>query len=172
MKEMESDNGFTESLVGEIRNVLISARANVARVVNSEQLMAYWSVGQIIVKHEQNGEIRAEYGRQTLQELSKRLTKEFGKGFSRSNLQNMRLLYLTHPICQALSGKLSWSHYCELLYISDVDRRNFYEKECERSGWSVRELKRQIETSLYERLLLSSGKANKETVLRLAEKGK
>ena len=106
-----------------------------------------------------------------MKQLSKALTKEFGKGFSRSNLQNMRSLYLVYPKCQTLSGKLSWSHYCELLFISDDDRRSFYEKECVRSGWSVRELKRQISTSLYERLLLSDGKANKEKVLELAEKG-
>ena len=96
---------------------------------------------------------------------------EFGKGFSRSNLQNMRAFYLAYPICQTVSGKLSWSHYCELLTISDPDKRSFYEKETINSGWSIRELKRQISTSLYERLLLSEGKANKETVLALAEKG-
>lgn len=71
-------------------------------------------------------------------------------------------LYLTYPKCQTLSGKLTWLHYCELLVISDADRRSFYEKECERAGWSVRELKRQIYTSLFERLLLSEGKANYE----------
>ena len=81
----------------------------------------------------------------------------------------MRSLYLTYPKCQTLSGKLTWSHYCELLVISDPDRRSFYEKECERSGWSVRELRRQISTSLFERLLLSEGKANKEKVYELAE---
>lgn len=171
MNTIEIDNNITETLVTEIRNILASARAKVARAVNNEQLMAYWSIGQIIVKHEQNGEIRAEYGKQTLRELSKRLTNEFGRGFSASNLYNMRLFYLTHQIFQSLTGKLTWTHYCELLYISDADRRGFYEKECERSGWSVRELKRQMETSLYERLLLSNGKANKEKVLRLAEKG-
>jgi predicted nuclease of restriction endonuclease-like (RecB) superfamily len=99
------------------------------------------------------------------------LTKEFGKGFSRSNLQNMRAFYLTYQKCQAVSGKLSWSHYCELLSISDKSKRSFYEKEAINSGWSVRELKRQINTSLYERLLLSDGKTNKQTVLSLAQHG-
>ena len=119
----------------------------------------------------QNDSIRAAYGEKTLPQLSKVLTKELGKGFSRSNLQNMRLLYLNYPICQTLSGKLSWSHYCELLSISDPGKRSFYEKETINSGWSIRELKRQISTSLYERLLLSEGKTNKERVLTLAEKG-
>ena len=105
---------------------------------------------------------RADYGKQTLKQLSKELTKEFGKGFSVSNLYNMRLFYMHHQKFQTVSGKLSWSHYCELLTISDPDKRSFYEKETINSGWSIRELKRQISTSLYERLLLSEGKTNKE----------
>ena len=103
--------------------------------------------------------------------MSKALTKELGKGFSVSNLQFMRRFYQTYQIQQTLSVKLSWSHYCELLLISENDKRSFYEKECVNSGWSVRELKRQIETSLYERLLLSSGTENKERVLELALNG-
>ena len=103
--------------------------------------------------------------------MSKSLTEEFGRGFSRSNLQNMRSFYLNYEKCQTVSGKLSWSHYCELLSISDKDKRSFYEKEAENAGWSIRELKRQISTSLYERLLLSDGKGNKETVLALSQKG-
>ena len=99
------------------------------------------------------------------------MTQEFGKGFSRSNLQNMRQLYLAYPKCQTLSGNLSWSHYCELLSISDPGKRSFYEKEAVNANWSVRELKRQIESSLFERLLLSRGDANKEQVLSLALKG-
>lgn len=106
-----------------------------------------------------------------MKELSKELTKEFGKGFSVSNLQFMRRFYQSYQIQQTVSVKLSWSHYCELLTISDPDKRSFYEKETINSGWSIRELKRQISTSLYERLLLSEGKTNKETVLALAEKG-
>lgn len=159
------------SMIVEIKAVLQTARFNVAQQVNSELLLAYWNIGKIIVEHEQGSNQRADYGKQTLKELSKVLTSEFGKGFSRSNLQNMRSFYLTYQKCQTLSGKLSWSHYCELLSVSDIEKRSFYEKECINSNWSVRELKRQIATSLYERLLLSDGKANKETVLILAEKG-
>ena len=83
----------------------------------------------------------------------------------------MRLLYFEYPKCQSLIGKLSWTHYCELLIISDKDKRSFYEKESINSKWSVRELKRQINTSLYERLLLSNGKVNKEEVYKLSQKG-
>ena len=161
----------SSDLVDEIRNIMNTARQNVARQVNGEQLLAYWNIGRVIVEYEQNHNERADYGKETLKQLSRTLTREFGKGFSRSNLQNMRALYLTYPKCQTLSGKLTWSHYCELLVISDPDRRSFYEKECERSGWSVREMKRQISTSLFERLLLSDSKANKEKVFELAVKG-
>ena len=142
-----------------------------ATQVNSELLNTYWNIGRIICEHEQSDPERADYGKQTIKELSKALTKEFGKGFSRSNLQNMRQFYLTYQKCQTLSGKLSWSHYCELLSISDPDKRSFYEKEAANSNWSVRELKRQIASSLFERLLLSKGDVNKEKVLALAAKG-
>lgn len=168
---MDNEVMIPKDLIGQIREIMNTARHNVAREVNNEQILAYWNIGRVIIEHEQDNSERAEYGKQTLKQLSRVLTKEFGKGFSRSNLQNMRAFYLAYPNCQTLSGKLSWSHYCELLIISDPDRRSFYEKECERSGWSVREMKRQIATSLFERLLLSDGKANKEKVYELATKG-
>ncbi len=158
-------------VIQEVKAVLDNARNNVAHQVNSELLNTYWNIGRIICEYEQSEPGRADYGKQTLKELSKVLTQEFGKGFSRSNLQNMRAFYLTYEKCQTLSGKLSWSHYCELLSISDSDKRSFYEKEAVNANWSVRELKRQIESSLFERLLLSRGDANKEQVLALALKG-
>ena len=158
-------------LVQEIRTVLNTARSNVAKQVNSELLITYWKIGEIIVRYEQDDNIRAVYGEQTLKQLSKVLTQELGKGFSCSNIYNMRLFYLTYEKFQTVSGKLSWSHYCELLSISDINRRSFYEKEAINSGWSVRELKRQINSSLFERLLLSKGDINKETVFALAKKG-
>ena len=166
-----NDLTYTNSMMNEIREILQSARQRVAIQVNTELLFTYWNIGKIIVEHEQENQERADYGKQTLKQLSKELTKEFGKGFSVSNLQFMRRFYQCYQIQQTVSVKLSWSHYCELLTISDADKRSFYEKETVNSGWSVRELKRQISTSLYERLLLSEGKANKETVLSLAEKG-
>ena len=158
-------------VINEIKEVLVSARTNVARQVNSELLTAYWNIGRIICEYEQSDPERADYGKRTIKELSRALTQEFGKGFSRSNLQNMRQLYLAYPKCQTLSGNLSWSHYCELLSIPDPGKRSFYEKEAVNANWSVRELKRQIESSLFERLLLSRGDANKEQVLSLALKG-
>jgi predicted nuclease of restriction endonuclease-like (RecB) superfamily len=158
-------------MIQEIKVILNTARSNVARQVNSELLNTYWNIGRIICEYEQSIPDRADYGKQTLKELSRELTKEFGKGFSRSNLQNMRAFYLAYENCQTLSGKLSWSHYCELLTISDLDKRSFYEKEAIHANWSVRELKRQIDSSLFERLLLSRGDVNREQVLALALKG-
>ena len=168
---MDNELAVRQEMIAQIRDIMYGARRNLAQQVNNQQLLAYWNIGRIIVEHEQDSNERATYGKQTIKQISRVLSKEFGKGFSRSNLQNMRAFYLAYPNCQTLSGKLSWSHYCELLIISDPDRRSFYEKECERSGWSVREMKRQISTSLFERLLLSDGKANKEKVYELATKG-
>ncbi len=165
------DNQIINPMISEIKNILDTARSNVAREVNKELIVAYWKIGEIIVRYEQNDNIRATYGEKTLKQLSKVLTEEFGKGFSRSNLQNMRAFYLNYEKCQSVIGKLTWTHYCELLTISDRDKRNFYENEAINSNWSVRELKRQINTSLYERLLLSKGEINKQEVLNLSMKG-
>lgn len=168
---MKKNEILDKKLVNEIKSLLNSARETVASTVNTTLLRTYWQIGKMIVEDEQKHSNRAEYGKQTLKLLSKVLTNEFGRGFSRSNLQNMRLLYLSHQKCQTLSSKLSWSHYCELLLIDDDKRRAFYEKECVDCHWSVRELKRQINSSLFERLLLSDGEPNKEKVLSLALRG-
>ena len=160
-----------QEMMEQIREIMSASRYQAAQQVNNTLLTAYWNIGRVIVEHEQNSDKRAAYGQETLRQISRQMSKEFGKGFSISNLQFMRRFYQTYQIQQTLSVKLSWSHYCELLILSDPDRRSFYERECERSGWSVRELKRQISTSLFERLLLSNGKANKEKVYALAEKG-
>ena len=162
---------FNKKIIEDIKEVIVSSRQKVAYEVNNTMLLAYWNVGKIIVENEQSGNIKAEYGKQVMKELSKELRKILGSGFSVSNLFNMRRFYITYPKFQTLSGKLSWSHYCELLSIENTDERNFYEKECINSNWSVRELKRQIDTSLFERLLLSEGKSNKEKVYALSKEG-
>lgn len=163
----ENNNKMLE----QIKEVIINSRQKVAYEVNNTMLEAYWNVGRIIVENEQNGNYKAEYGKQLIKDLSKELRKVLGNGFSVSNLFNMRRFYITYPKFQTLSGKLSWSHYCELLSISDDSKRSFYEKECVNSNWSVRELKRQIDTALFERLLLSDGKKNKEVVYKLSRDG-
>ena len=160
-----------QKMVDEIKEIMATSRRNIAREVNNELLAAHWNIGKVIVEYEQNNSQRADYGKDTLRQLSRTLTEELGRGFSVSNIYNMRHFYLDYPIFQSVIGKLSWTHYCELMTVSDTDRRSFYEKECINSGWSVRELKRQISTSLFERLLLSDGNANKEKIYELASKG-
>lgn len=161
----------TDGLYSQVVELIQGARKQVATQVNSALLATYWNVGRLIVEDEQKSAHRAEYGKQVLQTLSKRLTKEFGKGFSVSNLQYMKRFYVVYQKQQTVSVKLSWSHYCELLSISDDDKRSFYEHECINARWSFRELKRQIDSSLFERLLLSDGQGNKQKVMQLATKG-
>jgi predicted nuclease of restriction endonuclease-like (RecB) superfamily len=171
MNIVRSPEDVFNELVEQIKFIILTSRAKVRTVVNDELLLAYWNIGKQIIEKEQEGNLRAQYGTQLLIKLSKQLTRELGKGFSRSNLQNMRNFYIAYQKCQTVSGKLSWSHYCELISMEDADKRSFYEQEAINSNWSVRELQRQINTSLFERLLLSDGKANKETVLKLARQG-
>jgi predicted nuclease of restriction endonuclease-like (RecB) superfamily len=170
MNEMTPYTTIHEALT-QIRRVVEHSRSRVAQSVNEALLHTYWEIGKIIVEVEQHGEKKAEYGKSVIRSLSKNLTQDLGKGFSVSNLFNMRNFYLVYQTFQTVSGKLSWSHYCELIAISDADARSFYEQECLRAGWSVRELKRQVKTSLFERLLLSEGQANKDKVLQLAREG-
>lgn len=167
---MENNLLNNEALVNEIASIITNARNNVAKQVNNELLNAYWNIGRVIVEDELKSN-RGEYGKKQLLAISKNLTNKFGKGFSQSNLYNMKMFYTKYPIFQSVTGKLSWTHYCELLYISDDDKRSFYEKEAINANWSVRELKRQISSSLFERLLLSNGETNKKKVLELALKG-
>ena len=121
-----------------------------------------------IVEYEQAGHEKAEYGSETLQMLAKDLTNQYGTGFSRSNISRMRQLYLAYPKCATLSHKLSWSHYVELWKIDDPQERSFYLRECEQENWGVRELKRQMKSMLFQRLILSK---NKNEVMRLVQQG-
>ncbi len=164
-------------------------RSNVARTVNSIMVQIYWEIGRNIVEYEQKGNERAEYGSKLLNQLSKDLRNLFGKGFSQRNIYQMRLFFTKYPIFQTLSGKsnpilqtlsakfqiseipshqLSWSHYVELLKIEEELERSFYEKECEKEKWSIRELKRQIHSALFERIALSK---DKKQIFELALKG-
>lgn len=150
-----------------IKELVIHSRNKVYSVVNTEMLHLYWNIGAAIMEI-QSGNKKASYGDTVLEKLSQKLTKEFGRGFSSRNLRTMRKFYLTYPIWKTVSSKLSWSHYLELIKIGEDKKRNFYLNECINSGWSVRELQRQRDSLLYERLTLS---ADKEKVLELAEKG-
>ena len=161
----------SKELVKKIENLLKNARKNFALYVNTNILATYMDIGKAIVDEEIKHVDDLDYKNKSLRYLSKILTKKLGKGFSKSNLFNMRQFYIRYKSVQSLTGQLTWTHYCELLSISDDEKRKFYENECSNARWSVRELRRQIESSLFERLLLSNGKANKEQVLKLALKG-
>ena len=141
----------------QIRSVLENARNQAYSAANSAMVQAYWSIGKSIVEQQGKSE-RAEYGRQLLQELSKQLTHDFGKGFTASNLRNMRQFYLTFSNCYALRSNLSWTHYRMLMRVENEKARNFYLEECEKANWSTRQLERQINSFFYERLLSSRDK--------------
>ncbi len=161
-KDNEVNNIFNN-----IKDLVINSRNKVYHTVNTEMLNLYWNIGKVIMKIQQ-GDERASYGDTVLDKLSKKLTNEFGKGFSKKNLERMRKFYLMYPIWKTVSAKLSWSHYLELIKIDDELKRNFYLNECINSKWSVRELQRQRDSLFYERLTIS---ANKEKILELSEKG-
>ena len=101
-------NLVNDNIINEIKDVIINSRNKIAYEVNNTMVLAYWNVGRIIVENEQNGNIKAEYGRRVIKELSKELRKILGSGFSVSNLFNMKKFYITYPKFQTLSGKLSW----------------------------------------------------------------
>ena len=158
-------------MIQEITSLVNEVKSNLSSEINKSIIYVYWNIGRIIVKHENENNNRLEYGKEVLKGLSTELTKYLGKGYSVSNLKYMRTFFKAYPNYNELNEKLSWSHYCELMIIKDKAKRNFYEKECINSNWSVRELQRQLDTSLFERLLLSDGKNNKKKVLELSKEG-
>lgn len=156
-----------EDIYSEIKETLLQSRDHAYTAVNFAIVQAYWQIGRIIVEHEQNGSLRAEYGKAVLQEISEKLQQEFGGGFSVRNLQQMKKFYVLYPNTNALRSQLTWTHYRALLRIENDDVRNWYMEECIRSAWSSRQLERQISTLYYERLLASR---DKEVVIAEAEK--
>jgi len=155
-------------LIDNIGSTIRQAKENAIRAINSELVRANWEVGKHIVEFEQDGKEKAEYGSSLLTNLAKDLKGKYGKGFSKSNIYLCRLFYIKYQKFQTVSGKLSWSHYAELLTVSDDLARSFYEQQAGKENWSFRELKRQIDSALFQRLALSRDKSG---VLELALKG-
>lgn len=151
-------NNNLQLLITDIAQIIEQARGQVRQSINTAMVESYWQIGRLIVEHEQNGEARAEYGKQQLQYLSKQLTEQFGKGFDVGNLRNMRQFYLTYPIHDALRSELSWTHYRCLMRIENPQARDWYVREAITQAWSVRALERQISVLYYERLLASKDK--------------
>ena len=171
MKLINNNEMVIDNIYNQISEIITNNKNKMIYEINNTLVKTNFMIGKIIVENEQNGNIRAEYGKEILINLSKKLTNKFGSGFSLSGLYNMRLFYIKYKNSQPVVGKLSWSHYCYLIYIEDDDERRFYEKECINSKWSKRELKRQIDSALFQRLLLSNGKVNKQKVLELSKEG-
>ena len=168
---VEADKTEPSSIDGlhdSIRTIIIGSQQNIVRSINSEMVSTYFNIGKLIVESEQRGQARAGYGERTMTLLSQKLVEEFGKGFSTRNLRNMRGFYLKFRIWQTLSAELSWSHYSLLMRLDDDKAISFYMKEAASERWSVRELERQIDSMLYERLALSR---DKKGVLQLAKRG-
>ena len=166
---MDIDNN---QLYAQIADLLIVSRQSIVRSVNHTMVMTYFKIGEMVVENEQKGNERAAYGKHVLKDISAKLTMQFGKGFSVENLDRMRFFYKIYgsAISSTLSTKfnLTWSHYLVLMRMENVDERNFYEIEAAANSWSLREMKRQINTALYMRLALSR---DKEGIKQLAEKG-
>jgi predicted nuclease of restriction endonuclease-like (RecB) superfamily len=157
-----------QQLIDRIGECLVQGQQRAFEQVNTLLVETYWQIGQYIVEFEQKGNERAEYGSRLLTQLSRDLKTAYGKGFSRRNVLDMRRFYVSYPKWQTVSAKLGWSHYTELLAISDDLARSFYEQQCIRDRWSVRELKRQKDSALFERVAMSK---DRDEILALAQKG-
>ena len=162
-----TSNGY-KKLVTQIGTLLAESRKQVFQAVNSTLVNTYWQIGRHIVEFEQGGKAKAQYGAELLDNLAKDLTAQYGKGFSRSNLFQVRMFYLKFPKIQTLSGKLSWSHYTEIIKADSDLEIGFYTKQCENENWSVRELKRQMKSLLFHRIALSK---DKRGVLEMSKQG-
>jgi predicted nuclease of restriction endonuclease-like (RecB) superfamily len=161
----DSSNGIVDvRLYNDVREVLELARSKSYAAVNFAMVEAYWNIGRLIAE-QQGGAERAEYGSALISELSKRLTADFGKGFTQTNLKYMRQFYLQFQNRHALRDQLSWTHYRMIMKVENDNARQFYLDECVKSNWSTRQLERQINSFFYERLLSSHRAPNAKAVL-------
>ena len=162
---MEISNNY----ISEIKKILKNARQKAYTAVNSAMVEAYWEIGRRIVEEEQNGKERAEYGKEILQNLSKELTEEFGKGYSYRTLREIRQFYLMFSDFEkwrTVSAKLTWSHFQKVLRVSDEKARIFYLTEAAENMWSVRTLDRNISTLYYDRIVASIDKKTVEDEMK------
>ena len=161
--------GISNNYINEIKKILKDARQKAYTAVNSAMVEAYWEIGRRIVEEEQNGKERAEYGKEILQNLSKELTEEFGKGYSYRTLREIRQFYLMFSDFEkwrTVSAKLTWSHFQKVLRVSDEKARIFYLTEAAENMWSVRTLDRNISTLYYNRIVASIDKKTVEDEMK------
>ena len=168
-KEVENKNvdASLGDFINEIKSIINTARANAVRSVDFCRVQMYWSIGKRIFEKEQQGKERAEYGKYLIRNLAKGIEPEYGSGFSVRQLEMCRQFYRTYPIANTLCAQLNWSQYKLLISIPDPDKREYYQLEAVNECWTKRQLERQINSMLYERLLLSN---DKESVLAVARK--
>lgn len=172
MDEITDNNNIYKRIL----TIIEDSRSNIVRTINHEMVKAYWFIGREIVEEQQNGKERAEYGENLIELLSKKLTKNFGRGFSATNLWHFRAFYqvysdqkrILHPLGGEFKSSLSWSHYRALIKVENDQSRSFYEIETSKNRWNKRELERQISSQLFERV--SNGKS-KEEIIELSTKG-
>lgn len=157
------------SFIEEIKTIINASRFEAAKAVNHHRVLMYWNLGKRIFEEEQLGKERADYGTQLIKFMSKELQPEFGSGFSFTNLSLFRQFYRVFPIIYAVRKHLGWTHYRKLIKIDSEDKREFYIAETIKNHWGARQLERQVDSHLYERLLLSN---DKESVLAVARKEK
>ena len=165
-KDKKFNNLFSNDFILQVKKIITTAQSNAVRFVNSERVLMYWKIGEQIFIEEQNGKDRAQYGAYVTKHLSSELTQVFGSGFTVRQLEFCRQFYRTFPIANTLRSQLNWSQYKLLMRIKDIDKQTYYIEESCKNNWSARQLERQINSQLYERLLLSS---NKEKVLAVAK---
>lgn len=144
-----------ESLYSNVKQIIEQARNNVYRAANFAMVQAYWHIGKLIIEEEQSGKQRAEYGEQLIEELASRLASEYGKGFDRTNVWNMRKFFSTFPKLDAVRQELSWTHYRLLMRVEREDARAFYMQESVECNWSTRTLERQINSLYFERMVMT-----------------
>ena len=161
------DQIISKDFLISIKKLILNAQKNAIRAVDTERVLMYWNIGKHIVEEEQKGEERAKYGTYLIKTLSEELTSDFGSGFSSIQLNRSRQFYNVFPIVSTLRTQLNWSQYKILIRIDSEDKRTYYIEESCNNNWSARQLERQINSSLYERLLLSS---DKDKVLAIAKK--
>ena len=169
LSQVEVVESAERELYAHVRAYIASARETVYTVANSAMVEAYWNVGREIVE-KQGGSGRAAYGDGLIDRIAAKLTAEFGPGYTRSNLRTMRQFYLMFPICHAVSGKLTWTHYRTLITVENEAARQYYFEEAIKSKWSVRDLQRQISTQFYQRLIANH--SDLSTAGKLVKRGK
>ncbi|MBK7965593.1 MAG: DUF1016 family protein [Bacteroidetes bacterium] len=161
-----------DTLYSEIKLIIENGKSNAFRAVNFTMVQTYWHIGKLIVENEQSGEKKAEYGKELIEKLAKKLNAEFGRGFNNSNLWYMRQFFNTFKKLHALRGELSWTHYRLLLKVESKNARTFYMEECINCNWSTRTLERQINCLYFERMIMTKGDEGKSMVKSGAEKKK